>query len=50
MQMKEVGQVLTRFWIREGPEAMLGKQEFTAHIKALTAVCIQVLGQVSFLT
>lgn len=29
MQMKEVGQVLTGFWIREGPEVLLGKQEFT---------------------
>lgn len=29
MQMKEPGQVLTGFWIREGPEVLLGKQEFT---------------------
>lgn len=27
--MKGVGQVLTGFWIREGPEALLGKQEFS---------------------
>lgn len=29
VQMKAVGQVLTGFWIREGPEVLLGKQEFT---------------------
>lgn len=28
MHMKEAGQVLTEFWIREGPEVLLSRQEF----------------------